>query len=238
MKRALVGIAVCAFIGGLVRFGEAALPDVANAQLRTAGRSPSNVAARALTADTATSATSATTATTATTALNLNSANFVYAQGYRAIDAGTTVQVAYGWDIAGSTTGATGLYMAAANTLGISAGNNDIVTVESNSFNVMERLVMAATKPIFASDGTAVAPSYSFGNAQTTGFHAVTGAIIGASAAIQFNPAATAQPACVVGLRGVIWYTPGGAGVADEIEICAKSAADAYAWLPLDAPIP
>jgi hypothetical protein len=38
------------------------------------------------------------------------------------------------------------------------------------------------------------------------------------------------QPTCAAGIRGAIWYDAGGAGVADSISICAKAAADTYAW--------
>ena len=39
-----------------------------------------------------------------------------------------------------------------------------------------------------------------------------------------------AKPACGDSLRGTIWFTQGGAGVKDAVEICAKDAAGAYAW--------
>ena len=38
------------------------------------------------------------------------------------------------------------------------------------------------------------------------------------------------KPTCAVGIRGSIWYDAGGAGVADTFEVCAKAAADTYAW--------
>jgi type II secretory pathway pseudopilin PulG len=40
----------------------------------------------------------------------------------------------------------------------------------------------------------------------------------------------TAKPACGAGTRGVFWVTQGGAGVKDNVEVCAKDAANAYAW--------
>lgn len=39
-----------------------------------------------------------------------------------------------------------------------------------------------------------------------------------------------AKPTCAVGERGRIWYTQGGGGAADAMEVCAKDAGDAYAW--------
>lgn len=41
------------------------------------------------------------------------------------------------------------------------------------------------------------------------------------------------KPTAGSAYRGTFWYTPGGAGVADTIEICAKSAADTYSWVKL-----
>lgn len=38
------------------------------------------------------------------------------------------------------------------------------------------------------------------------------------------------KPSCDATQHGKIWYDAGGAGVADTIEICAKSSLDAYAW--------
>jgi hypothetical protein len=42
---------------------------------------------------------------------------------------------------------------------------------------------------------------------------------------------ATAKPTCNSSNRGKIWYTAGGAGVADAWEKCHKDAGDAYAWV-------
>ncbi len=42
------------------------------------------------------------------------------------------------------------------------------------------------------------------------------------------NPGA--KPACAVGTRGLQWFTFSGAGVKDVFEVCAKDAANAYAW--------
>jgi hypothetical protein len=40
----------------------------------------------------------------------------------------------------------------------------------------------------------------------------------------------TTKPTCAVGVRGTMWITPGAGGVKDAVEVCAKDAADAYAW--------
>jgi hypothetical protein len=38
------------------------------------------------------------------------------------------------------------------------------------------------------------------------------------------------KPTCDSAVRGWLWYTEGGTGVADAVEVCRKSAADTYAW--------
>jgi len=43
----------------------------------------------------------------------------------------------------------------------------------------------------------------------------------------------TAKPACTAGTQGTLWMTQGGSGVKDNLEVCAKDAADAYAWRTL-----
>lgn len=44
-----------------------------------------------------------------------------------------------------------------------------------------------------------------------------------------------AQPTCNSGNRGKLWNIQGGAGVADNYEICQKDASDVYAWTPVGA---
>ena len=43
-------------------------------------------------------------------------------------------------------------------------------------------------------------------------------------------PNGVSQPSCDATVRGTLWYTSSGAGVADAMEVCAKSSLDAYAW--------
>ena len=38
------------------------------------------------------------------------------------------------------------------------------------------------------------------------------------------------KPACDATIRGTLWFTQGGAGVKDVLEVCAKDATDTYAW--------
>lgn len=46
----------------------------------------------------------------------------------------------------------------------------------------------------------------------------------------RLNSLSAAKPACAVGIRGTLWYTPAAGGAADAMEVCAKAAADTYAW--------
>jgi hypothetical protein len=41
------------------------------------------------------------------------------------------------------------------------------------------------------------------------------------------------QPACVVNVRGRLWFVAGASGVKDSLSVCAKDATDAYAWRAL-----
>lgn len=41
------------------------------------------------------------------------------------------------------------------------------------------------------------------------------------------------RPTCDAAARGMTWYVAGGAGAADTIEVCGKSALDAYSWIAL-----
>jgi hypothetical protein len=50
---------------------------------------------------------------------------------------------------------------------------------------------------------------------------------------IQLNTDGNARPAAQASNRGKIWYSRSGAGVADTVEMCLKSAADAYAWVTI-----
>ncbi|PLY16314.1 MAG: hypothetical protein C0631_04065, partial [Sedimenticola sp.] len=46
---------------------------------------------------------------------------------------------------------------------------------------------------------------------------------------IRMNPA-TAKPECTESARGTFWFTQGGTGVKDSLEVCAKDEFDDYAW--------
>jgi hypothetical protein len=45
------------------------------------------------------------------------------------------------------------------------------------------------------------------------------------------------KPSCNgISVIGTLWFTAGGAGVADTLEVCAKNAAGAYAWRAITLP--
>lgn len=60
--------------------------------------------------------------------------------------------------------------------------------------------------------------------------------VVTAAGGARLNTAATAAPTCNSAARGTIHYTPGGAGVADVVQICSKSSGDVYAWRDLATP--
>lgn len=47
---------------------------------------------------------------------------------------------------------------------------------------------------------------------------------------LMVNKGGHTQPSCDSVNRGEFWYTAGGTGVKDAVEVCAKDAANAYAW--------
>lgn len=46
---------------------------------------------------------------------------------------------------------------------------------------------------------------------------------------VQINTTTT-KPTCASDIRGMYWHTQGGAGVKDNVEVCAKDASDVYVW--------
>ncbi len=48
-----------------------------------------------------------------------------------------------------------------------------------------------------------------------------------------FRLSTTTAATCVAGIRGQFQYTAGDAGVKDIVQVCAKDAADSYAWRPV-----
>jgi hypothetical protein len=58
------------------------------------------------------------------------------------------------------------------------------------------------------------------------------GARISVNGALQNLPWGT-QPVCATATRGLFWHVQGAAGVKDDVRVCAKDAADVYAWRAL-----
>ena len=50
---------------------------------------------------------------------------------------------------------------------------------------------------------------------------------------LKLNINSVAKPTCDDTARGVVWFSPGGAGVADALEVCKKDAAGSFAWAAL-----
>jgi hypothetical protein len=55
------------------------------------------------------------------------------------------------------------------------------------------------------------------------------GTLVTISAALTTLASGT-LPVCGVSTQGTVWYTPGGTGVKDAVQVCAKDSSDAYAW--------
>lgn len=48
---------------------------------------------------------------------------------------------------------------------------------------------------------------------------------------LQFQTNYSTRPACDSTTRGKVWFSFGGVGVKDTIDVCEKSALDIYAWI-------
>ena len=50
---------------------------------------------------------------------------------------------------------------------------------------------------------------------------------------IKIDPDTAEKPACDATTRGLTWFSKGGTGVTDAMEVCAKNSSDTYAWRSL-----
>ena len=50
---------------------------------------------------------------------------------------------------------------------------------------------------------------------------------------LKLDPGSATKPSCDATSRGLAWFTKGGTGAKDSFELCAKDAADSYAWRTL-----
>jgi hypothetical protein len=68
----------------------------------------------------------------------------------------------------------------------------------------------------------------------TTGGAALQNFFVGArleiDAGLRVNANGNTKPTCAVGIRGTFWYVAAGAGVKDDVQVCAKAADDSYSW--------
>lgn len=137
-------------------------------------------------------------------------------------------------------------------TLRLSAGSNSSPSLTFGTSGATQSGVFQCTTGVcFTSNGTTVA-SFSEDKAMFakltqlssngTGFmiysnsdpiFSVTNAGQVQASSVQMLTGAATKPTCNSGNRGVIWYTPGGTGVADKVEICAKGAADSYSYVAM-----
>ncbi len=102
------------------------------------------------------------------------------------------------------------------------------VGIPSSSFTVAGNVGIGTTSPAAKLDVQgSVAVSGSLG----VGTNAPAAALE-VNGGVRLN-ARGGKPTCSAALRGTLWVTPGGTGVQDEVEVCAKSAADTYAWRTL-----
>jgi hypothetical protein len=67
---------------------------------------------------------------------------------------------------------------------------------------------------------------------QWTAANGTAGARISADGALQNLPWGS-KPVCAAGVRGMFWHEQGADGIKDAVEVCAKDAADVYAWRAL-----
>jgi hypothetical protein len=80
--------------------------------------------------------------------------------------------------------------------------------------------------------GTISGATYLVKSNLTSGRFNVNGNGTAVLTGLQLDRNGVSKPTCVAtpADRGKFWYTAGGAGVKDNVEVCAKDAADVYAW--------
>lgn len=66
------------------------------------------------------------------------------------------------------------------------------------------------------------------GNTSTSG--TMTSTLGNTAQSVQWVTGGAMQPTCDVSHRDMLWIVPGGAGVWDSFELCAKDDSDAYKW--------
>ena len=112
-------------------------------------------------------------------------------------------------------------------------------SVAGSSVQEFETTAVTVRKPLYQMDGTALAPVYGFANDPDTGLYKsgldTIDFSVGGVQRLQIKESimfvdSGGKPTCAVGYRGMRWHDFGAASVKDTVEVCAKDAADAYAW--------
>ena len=155
-------------------------------------------------------------------------------------NAGTVTAPGIAWSADADGTG-TGFYRDSANSIGVT--NNG---VRSFRFGTSSKLYGLTDTSVFTMDNTVgIDLQYNSTAELTIANNSISLIIAAAGTPIRFNngirinyAGGGSKPTCDSSTRGTLWYVQSGAGVADTLEACTKSAADAYAWRAFSTAIP
>lgn len=142
--------------------------------------------------------------------------------------AGTATAPGIAWSADSDGTG-TGFYRSAANEVSIALNGVRAVRIQGSS-----PCIYGDTNSSFVCLNSSVGSQLRYiDNAVTVDSANVTvsGVSLRTTLGVRLNTSGGgSKPTCDSSIRGMVWYVQGGAGVADTVEICAKAAADTYAW--------
>lgn len=123
--------------------------------------------------------------------------------------------------------------------IGFNAGTyNNAVTTSTNMTFVGSSTGLGSSTQRTNSTAIGFEATVDADNTVVLGSSAVTNVLMGSTALAKVKAGSLqlttgAKPTCDATTRGTQWYVAGGAGVADTIEMCGKSAADGYSWVAL-----
>jgi len=144
-----------------------------------------------------------------------------------------------------------GFYLNDANTIGVSgflgAGADatyDIGLAATKRFRNAYFSGVLAAGAVQVGAGAASASNISLNSAVDPGFLAVRlgdDSAYGSLYALQVDVGSVvvdptygvAQPACAVGVRGMVFFVAGATGIADQLQVCGRSADSSYYWITL-----
>lgn len=142
--------------------------------------------------------------------------------------AGTVTAPGIAWSADADGTG-TGLYRTGTNEVGVAVNGARALRVAGSAAPCLYGNTDSAAICLNTSVGSQV--FYSTNSVTVDGSNITfAGASPRATLGLRLNTSGTAEPTCDSATRGLLWYTAGAGGVADKVQVCAKSAADAYAW--------